>query len=230
MKLAIDIGHNSPFDKGANGIRSEDVLNLDVGTKLISKCAYSGIQIINCAPKNVLSLYDSLNKRIIAANNEHADFFISIHHNAFPGAQGSEIFCYPGSKSIDTAKIILPEIAALGFINRGVKFSNNLFVLKHTKMPAILIECAFCDSEHDMNIYSAEAMAAAIFRGIKKAFNIPSKDVGKSSEERLYHIVKKGDTLWNLSKIYFITVKDILTLNKIENPNLIYPGQKIRIK
>jgi N-acetylmuramoyl-L-alanine amidase len=31
MKFGIDIGHNSPPDTGAVGIKSEDVLTTDVG-------------------------------------------------------------------------------------------------------------------------------------------------------------------------------------------------------
>ena len=230
LKLAIDIGHNCSYDLGASGIKSEDKLNLEVGTKLIEKCLSAGIEVIKCLPSSASSLYDSLNKRVAVANNHNADFFISIHHNAFPGAQGCEILCYPGSKGIDIAKVILPEIVSLGFRDRGVKIRDDLFVLKNTSMPAILIECAFCDSEHDMQIYNSEAMAAAIFRGIKKAFNIHNEESGQSKEEGLYHVVKKGDNLWTLSKMYFTTVKDIVALNNIKNPDLIYPGQKIRVK
>lgn len=35
--LAIDIGHNVPYDTGAVGIRKEDDLNRLVGNALISK-------------------------------------------------------------------------------------------------------------------------------------------------------------------------------------------------
>ena len=228
LKLAIDIGHNCSYDLGASGIKSEDKLNLDVGNSLIGKCLNAGIEVIKCLPSDASSLYDSLNKRVAIANNHNADFFISIHHNAFPGAQGTEILCYPGSKGVDVAKVILPEITDLGFMDRGVKPRGDLFVLKNTKMPAILVECAFCDSEHDMQIYNSEAMATAIFLGIKKAFNIQT--VVQPKDEGIYHVVKKGDNLWTLSKIYFTTVKDLIVLNNIENPDLIYPGQRIRVK
>ncbi|WP_326513782.1 LysM domain-containing protein [Clostridium intestinale] len=79
-----------------------------------------------------------------------------------------------------------------------------------------------------MQIYNSEAMATAIFLGIKKAFNIQT--VVQPKDEGIYHVVKKGDNLWTLSKIYFTTVKDLIALNNIENPDLIYPGQRIRVK
>ncbi|MBL4933048.1 N-acetylmuramoyl-L-alanine amidase [Clostridium paridis] len=235
LKLAIDIGHNAPYDGGAIGIKSEDSLNLDVGTKLIGKCSAAGIEVINCAPNNVQSLFDSLNKRVGIANDSKADFFISIHHNAFPGANGTEILCIPGGGGEEVSKIILPEIIKLGFTNRGVKARHDLYVLNETNMSAILIECAFCDSEIDMRSYDAEKMASSIFNGICKAFNIPNNmghipESNKTIDEGIYHVVRKGDNLWVLSKQYNTTVKNLIALNSINDPNLIYIGQRIRVR
>lgn len=43
------------------------------------------------------------------------------------------------------------------------------------------------------------------------------------------YTVKKGDSLSNIAKRYNTTVNRLVNLNNIKNPNLIYPGQKIRI-
>ncbi len=43
------------------------------------------------------------------------------------------------------------------------------------------------------------------------------------------YTVKKGDTLWNIAKKYNTTVDDIVKLNNIENPDLIYPCQRLLI-
>lgn len=45
------------------------------------------------------------------------------------------------------------------------------------------------------------------------------------------YTVKKGDTLWNIAKKYHTTVNDIVELNKnkIDNPDMIYPGQRFLI-
>lgn len=45
----------------------------------------------------------------------------------------------------------------------------------------------------------------------------------------IIYVVQKGDTLWKIAKKYDTTVKDILLLNEIENPDRIYPGQKLLI-
>lgn len=45
----------------------------------------------------------------------------------------------------------------------------------------------------------------------------------------IIYIVKKGDTLWNIAKVYDTTVSQIVRINNIKNPNYIYAGQRIII-
>lgn len=45
------------------------------------------------------------------------------------------------------------------------------------------------------------------------------------------YTVKRGDTLWGLAKDTFgVSIKEIAKANNIENPDRIYPGQKIRVR
>ena len=45
-----------------------------------------------------------------------------------------------------------------------------------------------------------------------------------------YHLVVKGDTLSAIAVKYGTTVKNLQALNpRIKNPNLIYPGEYIRV-
>ncbi len=43
------------------------------------------------------------------------------------------------------------------------------------------------------------------------------------------YMVQPGDSLWTIAKRYHTTIADILAVNEIENPDLIYPGQKLLI-
>lgn len=45
---------------------------------------------------------------------------------------------------------------------------------------------------------------------------------------RLY-TVRSGDTLWSIARRYNTSIANIVRLNRIKNPNLIYPGQMFRI-
>lgn len=47
--------------------------------------------------------------------------------------------------------------------------------------------------------------------------------------QETYYVVKKGDTLNYIANIYKTTVEQIAGINGITNPNLIFPGQRLRI-
>ena len=52
---------------------------------------------------------------------------------------------------------------------------------------------------------------------------------GNSNSNLTTYIVKRGDTLSEIAMNYGVTVSGIAGLNGISNPNLIYPGQVLRI-
>jgi N-acetylmuramoyl-L-alanine amidase len=165
MKIAIDLGHNVENDTGAVGIRAEDELIMEVGKLVLEKLIFKAIDTILCTPKKARDVNHSLNQRIAIANMSKADLFVSIHFNKFgKGANGSEVY-YISVKGKEYAVSVQDELVKLGFRDRGVKVGN-FAVLKRTLMPAILVECCFCDSEKDMELYDAEKVASAIVNGI----------------------------------------------------------------
>ncbi len=166
MHFGIDIGHNCHPDGGAVGIKAENALNMDVGNRVIAKLEALGHEVVNCKPNKATSLKNSLQQRVITSNEAGVSLFVSIHFNAFNrSAHGTEVFAIsPTGKKY--AQKVLSEICELGFFNRGVKDGSNLFVVKNTTAPAILVECCFCDSKRDMDLFDAEKMADAIVRGL----------------------------------------------------------------
>ncbi|ENJ9655631.1 N-acetylmuramoyl-L-alanine amidase [Clostridium botulinum] len=167
MKIGIDCGHTlSGDDYGTVGIKAESNLTREVGTKVISKLQALGHTVIKCYKDTCSSLNDSLSYRTNTANNNNVDLYVSIHFNAFNGnAYGTEVFTY-GGKELPQARAVLNNICALGYTNRGLKDGSNLYVLKHTKAKAMLIECCFCDNAGDMNRFNAENMTNSIVKGL----------------------------------------------------------------
>src|SRR5690554_6350122 len=51
----------------------------------------------------------------------------------------------------------------------------------------------------------------------------------KTTAKTTTYTVKKGDTLSHIAKRFGTTVNELVRLNNIKNPNLIYPGQKLKI-
>jgi N-acetylmuramoyl-L-alanine amidase len=164
LKYGIDIGHNVENDTGAVAIRREDELNMEVGIKVIKRLGELGYTVINCTPTTASSLGDSLNRRVQTANLNNVDVFVSIHFNA-GGGRGTEAFAMSDTGRIIGRRVV-KQIAALGFVNRGVKDGSWLYVVRNTKAPAILVECAFVDSREDMDRYADELMVNAIVRGL----------------------------------------------------------------
>ena len=44
------------------------------------------------------------------------------------------------------------------------------------------------------------------------------------------HVVKKGETLYSISKQYGLSLAQLMTLNKLSKGAVINPGQKLKIK
>lgn len=219
-KIGIDIGHNLAKDVGAVGTRNEDELNLLVGGLLISKLKMEGFNVVNCTPSNAATLSESLEKRCLTANLENVDFFLSIHHNKCIGGYGTEVLVYKEGTGAEIGRHILKETELIGFKNRGIKIRKDLYVLKNTVMPALLVECAFIDSEEDMRIYNIKKMSEALFNGICNYYN---------SNKKIYYTIEKGDTLYKIANKFKVTINSIVKLNAIENPNMIKAGDRIRV-
>ena len=53
---------------------------------------------------------------------------------------------------------------------------------------------------------------------------------GTASQVQRVHTVRKGDTLWAVAKQYGVGLAELLRANpQIKNPNLIYPGEAVKI-
>ena len=168
MKILLDMGHTlSGSDTGAEGCgRREQDCTREIGYKVKAKLEALGHTVVVCSKDSCSSLMDSLSYRANTANNAGGDLYIAIHLNAFNNnAYGTEVYTY-GGKKFDKAEAVLDNLEGLGYYNRGIKDGSSLYVIRHTNMSAMLIECCFIDNENDMYKYNAENIASAIVKGI----------------------------------------------------------------
>lgn len=57
-----------------------------------------------------------------------------------------------------------------------------------------------------------------------------STPVTPAPEGAVYHTVVAGDTLWGIAQTYGVTMGEILVWNpQLKNPNVILPGQRLRV-
>lgn len=176
MKFNVHAGHN-PDGKiacGAVGLIRESTEARKVKKEVIKLLRQKGHTVYDCTCQNGTSQTDVL-KRIVTKCNQHkVDLDISIHFNSGVADKkgngkttGTEVWVYSQTSSAKpTAERVVKEIAALGFHNRGVKDRKDLYVLRRTNSPAMLVECCFVDDKDDVMLYDAKKMAAAIVDGI----------------------------------------------------------------
>lgn len=206
LKIAIDAGHY----KGTPGRRClaaldpsetrEWELNRRVADKLEALLERYDCQVIRVDDRSGDKLVD-LGDRVAAANGWPADVYLSIHHNAgIKGGSGGGCVVYtaPGcqakSKALQKA-VYGAVVSRTGLVgNRATPMmERGLYVLRRTKMPAILIECGFMDSSTDVPVilgpYFAEQVASGLLAALVEVFNLSER---KEVRERMRYTKRVG--------------------------------------
>lgn len=172
-RLAIDAGHGLKT-AGKRCLKSLDPnetrewwLNDRIAVKVMDMLSgYSGIEMLRVDdPTGKTDV--SLSKRVGAANEWNADFYLSLHHNA--GAEGSKsggivAYIHPmaGKDTKAWRDELYADLIKLADLkgNRAAPLAtSNLYVLRNTKMPAVLLELGFMDSKTDVPIILTEDYA-----------------------------------------------------------------------
>ncbi|MBU5482864.1 N-acetylmuramoyl-L-alanine amidase [Clostridium sp. MSJ-11] len=228
MKIAIDLGHGTGDDRGSIGYLNEEKIIREYGPLVIEGLKKLGHTIINVTPtKSNLTLAQSLAYRVNMANSNKVDLLVSLHVNAFEKdrAKGCEVeYISPTGKGL--AEKICSEISKLGYVNRGPVKRENLYILKHTSMPSILVEPFFCDNKEDCDKYNPLSIANSIIKGLtgqyafveKNEPTVPNIDYSIPSMPGVYSlpggigyiqvIKEKGRIDIHLDKYNYITIQD----------------------
>lgn len=171
----LDAGHGGR-DPGAvyNGRQEKDdtlALTLAIGEILQNR----GLDVEYTRTTDV---YESPYQKAMEANNAGVDFFVSIHRNSYPTDNvgfGVESLVYDKSGiKLEMAENINEQLEAVGFVNRGVQARPGLVVLRRTKMPAVLVEVGFINSDTDNQLFddNFNDIALAIAEGILDTLQI----------------------------------------------------------
>ena len=124
----------------------------------------------------------SLKERVTQANTWKADYFISIHANASenPDINGTEAYV----SSANSAAWYLAQNIVSEIVRRtstkynGVFTRPSLYVLKNTKMPAVLVELGYITNYEDNQrmIDNPYQFAYGIYVGILNYLELPQKN------------------------------------------------------
>lgn len=196
-KIFIDPGHGGE-SIGASykgRLEQDDCLRLALEVRKLL-LTQEGIEVMLSRETNV---DPSLTERCIKANNWGANYFISLHRNAFvpEEATGIEVWVYSGvSKQGDTyekAKRILQYLDdTTSYQSRGIKMGAPAYrdyaVNRLTTMSSCLLEVGFIDNTKDNEIFDKEfnAIAKSIAVGLMEAVGETWVDPSFVANKTLY--------------------------------------------
>lgn len=195
-KVFIGAGHGGE-DSGAVGKGGllEKSLNLSIAKACGAELERHGVSVRLSRTKDE---HDPVEQEVAECNSFAPDLAVDIHNNA-GGADGAETFYSRVGGTGKTAAVnILAEIAKLGQKSRGAKTRTNsagrdyYAFIRETKAPAVIVECAFVDS-NDIALIDTEperaAMGKAIARGILQTLGIAYKAEKRPTEpSKLYRV------------------------------------------
>lgn len=180
-KASLNGGH-SPYAPGASGYFDEVTEDRKVRAACDKYLKQLGWSTHDSSTEERSSSAD-LSTICRKANGSGADYFVSFHFNSSRdhNGHGVEVYYSPTSKSAwgkqTAAKISAALAKLMGITDRGAK-AQNFYVIKHTTMPAILIETCFLDNKSDADAYlrvGADAVGKCIAECIAgKAVTTPA--------------------------------------------------------
>ncbi len=179
--VVIDAGHGGTDPGAVAGSEHEKSINLKVSNYV--KSVFEGSEDYKVYYTRTTDVNKSLQYRTDLANTLEADIFVSIHNNAMntPAFQGMETLYMPGGSttklsSISIAKIFHETLLPIVDVaDRGLKPRDGLYVLRHTKMPAIILELGFMTNPSDLekitNPEVQQRVAEGIYQATETVFN-----------------------------------------------------------
>ena len=171
--IVLDAGHGGRDPGAVVGKRLyEKKYTLDVVQRVKTLLEKEGAYVILTRNGDYTR---SLPRRTRIANRQKGDLFVSVHFNTFSSskAHGSKSFYYK-KKDKRLALSIQKQLRKdLSLKSNGIKRSR-FYVLRHTKMPAVLIEPLFLSNPKEKKLLLStsfrNALASSIFKGIKQYY------------------------------------------------------------
>jgi len=194
MRIVIDAGHSysTPGKRTPDGSMREYEFNSAVARYVADGLlhGYEGVELIFTHDD---SRDVPLQERTDRANSWGADLFVSIHANAagngWSAAGGIETYVYTSrpAAAVALANAVQRQlIKATGLADRGVK-GGDYYVLRETRMTAILIECGFMTNRVEAELLKSDEYrrkcAAAIAAGIVETYGLRPKQQEQPADD-----------------------------------------------
>lgn len=199
--IVIDAGHGGTDTGAVRGDIIEKEITLGISQKLAKKLgeAGAGVVMIRDTDIDMVSNGEKYNKRkdltnrVRKANDSKADLYISIHTNAVPSSRwyGAQTFYNATSEPSKSLAVSIQEEFTKSLDTTRKALVGDYFVLKHTEMPAVIVEVGFISNQKEGNLLKDEKyqakVAEAIYNGILK--HMGDKGTGTLSQTQLSYVL-----------------------------------------
>jgi hypothetical protein len=178
MRVCLSSGHGTKI-RGASGYVDEVDEAIKIMAAVADALRAAGVEVATYTDTVSTTQSENLGRIVDWHNSQLREIDISVHLNAYQSTEkpmGTEVL-YLTQQTL--AHDLSAAIAAAGhFIDRGPKKRTDLAFLNGTAEPACLLECFFCDSAADVELYHAhhDAIATAI------AATISGKEIGAAPQ------------------------------------------------
>ena len=156
-KIVIDAGHGGADPGAVYQGRQEKDDNMKLALAVGERLQNAGLDVFYTRTEDI---YQTPYQKAMAANESGADFLVSLHRNSseYPNQYtGVETLVYDNKgEKAEVAEAINSGLENIGFRNNGVKIRPGLVILRRSRMPAVLVETGFINSEEDNRLFDEE--------------------------------------------------------------------------
>ena len=223
-RIVVDAGHGGEDPGAISGNLKEKDYTLKAANYMYDRFKELGVPVtITRDTDKTLTRGERLNTMKSLGTDPNV-IVLSNHINA-GGGEGAEIV-YPLRTSSTLPRMILEEIGNEGQIMRKYyqrRLPENpskdyYYIMRETpNTTALLIEYGFIDNPNDQKKLNNNLLdyAEAVVKAVSNYIGVPYTNPNESTTSDNTYIVKKGDTLYSISKKFNTTVEDIMNLNDL---------------
>ena len=198
FKIALGAGHciNTPGKRCLKALDLDETREWWLNDRICDLVesglkSYTGYELLRLDDSDDGRDDISLAMRVQNANSWKADFYLSVHHNAgINGGSGGGIVVYTHPNCSKTSEAWSDALYKRLIAKTGLKGNrttpqakSNLYVLRKTAMPAVLLELGFMDSKTDVPIILTEDYAQNCAKAIVEVIAERGKLTRKAEPE-----------------------------------------------
>jgi len=245
------------YDIKEDDLGEDRIVDIEAIANAVIKVQYKEeIDMIEDAysPKVVMDMIRKTYNLNVLQGANHAETIVK--ENIEVDNSPATIVLSQGHVMVTDKKIVEDKVVIDGIVKVNILFSTNSeeeeFSTITEELPfscTVDIEGSKIDMESTAkaNLESLEASVEANTIAVKAVVNVEARvnysiekdflvDIAVADEEVplkkasvTIYVVQPGDTLWKIAKRYYTTIDEIVRVNNIENPDLIYPNDKLII-